>query len=145
MLPVQSTCQRPNIRLLLAAIYLSDDERIQPQRSQRFLVEMHWGHLTHYPIQNVHDNAAGPPWAALAMACRPPGLGLALGCRSGSGGRMCALVCGRWRPEEQYFYYTGIHASIPSAVTIICYRRGDDERIPPQSLHSSQRTQRDLY
>jgi hypothetical protein len=66
-----------------------------------FLVEIHWGHLTHYPILKVHDNlliAAGPPVGCLGEGGLPSGAGLRTGVPLGLGGpavRSCAGAGGR--------------------------------------------------
>ncbi|MCX6676721.1 MAG: hypothetical protein NTU95_02085 [Methanothrix sp.] len=79
------------LRLLLAAI--CKRRRTNPtteltelteftEDAQRLLVEIHWGHLTHYPILKVHDKlliAAGPPVGCLGEGGLPTGPGLASG------------------------------------------------------------------
>jgi len=114
----QVSMQLPSLRLLLAAICKATTNepnhrahRVHRGRTETFCQ----GHLTHYTILKVHDNhltAAGPLVGCLGEGGLPIGPGLAPGCRSGSGARLRALASGRRRPDEQYFCWTGLNATL---------------------------------
>jgi hypothetical protein len=119
----------------------SDDERIQPQRSrssQRTHKDFLSGTFDPLSIIKVNDNpltAAGPLVGCLGKG----GLPTRAGPRTGSGARQRSLVCGRRRPEEQYFCWTGLLLVLRLRLLLAAVYPSDDERIQPQS---SQRTHR---